>query len=245
MTHALPVKQTTALRLVQKHHEAENASSFLFEPEAPISYEAGQYLRYTLSHANADNRGVARSFTIASFPAEPNIRVTTRLSVPSSTFKQALAHMEPGTILQANGPFGRFVYGEIDTPAVFIAGGIGITPFRSIIGDFASRRVHPTITLLYSNRTADIPFRAFFDTLMPDWPQLSVVYTVTQPPDDWQGPRGRIDAAFIEQHVAQLDHPLFFLPGRTALVEAMRGTLSEVGVDPRRVKHESFPGYDR
>jgi ferredoxin-NADP reductase len=245
MTHAPPVKQTTALRLVQKHHEAENASSFLFEPEAPIRYEAGQYLRYTLPHTNPDNRGVARSFTIASFPAEPNIRVTTRLSEPPSTFKQALAHIEPGAILEANGPFGRFVYGQTDTPAVFIAGGIGITPFRSIIGDLASRKVRARITLLYSNRTADIPFRAFFDTLMPDWPELSVVYTVTQPPEDWQGPRGRIDTTFIEQHVANLDHPLFFVSGPTALVQAMRGTLSEVGVHPSRVKHESFPGYDR
>jgi len=245
IAHGQPVKQTTAVRLLQQLHEAENAASFLFEPEAPISYEAGQYLRYTLPHANPDNRGVTRSFTIASFPAEPNIRVTTRLSEPSSSFKRALAHLEPGAVLETSGPFGRFVYSDTATPAVFIAGGIGITPFRSIIGDLAARKIRAKITLLYSNRTADIPFRSFLDGLLPDWSELQPVYTVTQPPEDWTGPRGRIDASFIERHVDDLAERVFFISGPTALVEAMRRTLSEIGVDPARVKHEAFPGYDR
>jgi len=245
MAHAAPVKQTTAVRLVQLQHEAENAASFLFEPDAPISYDAGQYLRYTLPHANPDNRGVARSFTIASFPGEPTIRLTTRLSEPPSSFKRTLAHLQPGAIVQTSGPFGRFVYGEPDSPAVFIAGGIGITPFRSIIGDLAFRKIHASITLLYSNRTADIPFRRFFDAVQPDWPELELVYTVTQPPADWSGPRGRIDAAFIKQRVRDITQPVFFVSGPTALVETMRGTLSEMGVEASRVKHEAFPGYDR
>jgi ferredoxin-NADP reductase len=233
----------TSLRLIHRQHEAENATSFLFEPDDEIMYQAGQYLRYSLPHSNPDNRGASRSFTIASFPAEPTIRVTTRLSQPSSTFKQALNRLEAGATLDAHGPFGRFVYTETGIPAVFIAGGIGITPFRSIIGDLASKRVQATITLLYSNRSTDIPFRSFFDALLPEWPELQLIYTVTQPPEDWTGPRGRIDAAFIKEHVPDLAQAVYFVSGPTPLVDAMRTTLSGLSVHASRVKHEAFPGY--
>jgi ferredoxin-NADP reductase len=236
---------TNHVRFIQQQHEAENATSFLFEPDVAISYQAGQYLRYTLPHPDADNRGITRSFTIASFPAEPTIRITTRLITPSSSFKHALARLEPGSALQLSGPFGRFVYTETHQPAVFIAGGIGITPFRSIIGDLASRKIHSSIVLLYSNRTSDIPFQAFFDALAPHWPELRLVYTVTQPDPDWRGQTCRIDGAFINQHVSNLVEPVFFVSGPTALVEAMRITLSDIGVDPSHIKHEAFPGYDR
>ena len=235
----------SVVRFVQKQHEAENAASFLFEPEVPINYQAGQYLRYTLQHPDADNRGVTRSFTIASFPAEPTLRITTRLSTPPSTFKQALMRLAPGAVLEASGPYGRFVHAETDRPAVFIAGGIGITPFRSILGDLASRKIRARITLLYSNRTLDIPFRPFFDALVPDWPELQLVYTVTQPTEDWQVPSGRIDGAFINRCVVDLAQQQFFVSGPTGLVQAIRATLAEIGVEAGRVKHEAFPGYDR
>ena len=232
------------LRCLRRTHEAENASSFLFEPEAAIEYQAGQYLRYTLSHPDPDQRGVSRTFTLSSFPAEPHLMFTTRLSDPPSTFKHALAHLQPGAPLQASGPFGRFVYTPSDMPAVFIAGGIGITPFRSILGDLAARGDRPDVTLLYSNRTSDIPFRAFLDSLLPDWPQLRVVYTVTRPDDDWRGLRGRIDSAFVQQQVSDLERSCFFVSGPTALVDGIRGVLGAMDVDSSRVMYESFPGYD-
>ena len=236
----------TTLRLVDKQQEPENVTSFLFAPETPITYQAGQYLRYTLPHPDADNRGVARTFTIASFPAEPTIRIATRLSAPGSSFKHALASLKPGATVEASGPSGRFIYSETDRPALFIAGGIGITPFRSILGDLFARGVRSSVMLLYSNRTSEIPFRSFFDALQPDWPELRLVYTLTRPTEDWTGPRGRIDAEFlrkINQHVDLAD-PVFFVSGPSALVEAMRSTLSEIGVDAGRVKYEAFPGYD-
>jgi ferredoxin-NADP reductase len=182
-----------------------------FEPESPLVYQAGQYLRYTLRHADPDDRGVSRSFTIASSPQEPLLRLTTRLSTPPSTFKRALAQLEPGAILEASGPFGRFVHSQTDTPAVFIAGGIGITPFRSILGDLASRKVHTNISRARSGR----------DCAEGSTPASS-------------GSNARDVAG-----------SLFFVSGPTALVDAIRGTLAQLGVDASRVKHEAFPGYDR
>jgi ferredoxin-NADP reductase len=236
---------TTGVFFVRQQHEAENAHSFFFEPESPMEYQAGQYLRYTLMHSDPDQRGLSRTFTLSSFPSEPLLMLTTRMSTPPSTFKQALAQLEPGARLETSGPAGRFVYTPTRGPTVFIAGGIGITPVRSILGDLASRQARPEVTLLYSNRTSDIPFRAFLGSLMPSWPELRVVYTVTRPSEDWHGPRGRIDAAFLEQHVGEPERAQYHLSGPTSLVDGLRGVLAEIGVVASRVRYESFPGYDR
>ncbi len=236
---------TIPLRFVHQQHEAENATSYLFQPESPLSFRAGQYLRYTLPHAAPDTRGISRSFSIASSPDEPFLRLTTRLSAPPSTFKAALARLQPGAIVDASGPLGNFVYSESDVPVVFIAGGIGITPMRSILGDLASRKVRIRSTLLYSSATQDIPFRTWLDALTADWPELQVIYTVTRPGAEWEGPTGRIDAAFVKHHVPNLARSFFLVSGPTPLVDSMRATLADIGVDPGRVKYEAFPGYDR
>jgi ferredoxin-NADP reductase len=233
------------VRFVRQHREAENAFSFLFEPETQVDYQAGQYLRFTLSHPNPDQRGVTRTFTLSSFPTEPLLMLTTRLSTPPSTFKAALASLTPGGTLDTSGPFGRFVYTPTDAPTVFIAGGIGITPIRSILGDLATRRVRANVTVLYSNRTSEVPFHGFLNSLAPDWPQLRTVYTVTRPDGDWQGPSGRIDAAFLQQHLADLTQCVFMVSGPTTLVTGIRAVLAGIGVDDRRVKYESFPGYEQ
>lgn len=236
---------TLPLRFVHQRHEAENATSFFFQPEAPLIFQAGQYLRYTLPHADPDSRGISRSFSIASSPGEPLLRLTTRLSAQPSTFKQSLARLQPGAIVDASGPFGHFVYPESDIPAVFIAGGIGITPMRSILGDLASRKAGTRSTLLYSNATQDIPFRTWLDAVAADWPELQVIYTVTRPGPEWKGLTGRIDATFLRQHVPDLAPSLLLVSGPTALVDAIRATLADLDIDPGRVRYEGFPGYDR
>jgi ferredoxin-NADP reductase len=233
------------LRFVRRQHEAENAMSFLFQPESSLQFRAGQYLRYTLPHCNPDNRGVTRSFSIASSSEEPLIRLTTRLSTPASSFKQALGGLQPGEIVEADGPFGNFVYAHSDLSSVFITGGIGITPVRSILGDLARRTPRVSATLLYSNTTQDIPFRADIDALSVHWPELNVVYTLTRPGPRWEGPTGRITRALIKERVDDLLGAVFFVSGPTPMVDAMRAILADGGVDANRVKHEAFPGYDR
>ena len=235
---------TRRLRFVGQYHEADSIVSYLFEPESALDFQAGQYLRYTLPHPHSDARGASRSFTIASAPSEPLVRLTTRFSTLPSTFKQALSSMALGTVVEASGPHGQFVYTHTDAPAVLIAGGIGITPFRSILGDLAARQPQSSTTLLYSNASPEIPFRAFLDGLAPDWPALHVVYTVTRPTTEWQGTTGRIDAEFIQHHVPDPSRHVYFVCGPNALVDSMRATLAEIGVDASRIKHEGFPGYE-
>jgi glycine betaine catabolism B len=231
------------LYLRDRQHEAENVTTFRFVPELPVSYQAGQYLRYTLPHPAPDSRGIARYFTIASAPSEPFIILTTRLSNPGSTFKQALAALEPGAEVVATGPLGRFVYAEYDTPVVFIAGGIGVTPFRSMLVEWAARQRSAEITLLYANRTPEIAFRGLFDQLAQSHPALRTVYIVSHPTADWSGPVGHIDAAFIDEHVPDLRAPRFYAAGPQAMVEAMAQALGQLGVQRERIEREIFPGY--
>ena len=231
------------LRLIDQRHEAENVTSFRFEPEAPVSYQAGQYLRYALAHPQPDSRGTARYFTIASAPSEPYIMLATRLSSPGSTFKQALARLEPGARVTASGPLGRFVYTQYDAPAVFIAGGIGITPFRSMLVELAAQQRTAEVTLLYANRTPDIAFRSLFDELEQAQPKLKVGYIVSHPTADWSGPVGHIEAEFISQQVPHVTRSLCYAAGPQPMVEAMGQALAHLGVPREQIKQEIFPGY--
>jgi ferredoxin-NADP reductase len=143
-------------------------------------FQPGQYIGLTLPHAHPDSRGSARTFTIASAPGEPLVQITTRLSTSPSTFKQALCSLSPGSVVEASSPGGQFVYTDAARPAVFIAGGIGITPFRAILSDLAAGHLpYAATTLLYSSASSEIPFRAFLDSLLPGWPGLRIAYTLT------------------------------------------------------------------
>jgi ferredoxin-NADP reductase len=235
---------TMLLTLTARHREGETCESFHFQPERPFNFEAGQYLRYTLPHHEPDNRGVSRFFTIASAPSEGFVMLTTRFSTSGSSFKQALSRLEEGAVVEAGGPSGRFVYADREMPAVFVAGGIGITPFRSILLDLASRQLAPNITLLYANSTPDIPFRRLFDDLASKQPALKIVYTVSQPDPDWRGPVGRIDERFITEHAPLGRRPCFYVSGPKAMVEATVETLRTIGVTADRVKQDFFPGYE-
>jgi ferredoxin-NADP reductase len=235
-----------SLRMVDRFHEAEDVISFRFIPERPIDYVAGQYLHYTLSHLAPDERGSERYFTIASAPSESSIMLTTRLpwQGQASSFKQALAHLEPGMVIYASGPSGRFVYAPEEPKVVFIAGGIGITPFRSMLVELAALPVAAEITLLYANRTPDIAFKPLLDALAHAQPRLNVVCIVNDPTADWRGAVGRIDAAFIAQHVPDATRPLYYVSGPQLMVKAMGQALADLGVQRNRIKRESFPGYD-
>jgi ferredoxin-NADP reductase len=235
---------TIALRLVERRAEAEGVATFRFEAAPTLAFRAGQYVRLTLRHPEPDGRGVSRTFTLSSAPAEPLVAITTRLEASSSSFKRALGELSPGAVVEARGPWGGFVYPEDAGSVVFIAGGIGITPFRSMLVDLAARPSRPDVTLLYANRGGDFPFRCQLDALAEGWPTLRIAYTATRPDPAWRGPVGRIDAAFVERHVTDLAAPRFFVAGSDGMVDAMVELLNQMGVGPDRIAAESFPGYE-
>ena len=147
------------LKLVSKKSEVPGVCSFIFEPSEPIEWQPGQYMHYLLPQAHPDERGIERWFTISAAPFEQHIMITTRFDGEKvSSFKQTLENMEIGTELESDGPKGSFILQESSGPHVLIAGGIGITPYRSMLAQLAHDGQDKNIVLMYANRDEHFVF---------------------------------------------------------------------------------------
>jgi ferredoxin-NADP reductase len=152
------------LTLKSKSHLLANVWSFVFEPSEPLTWIAGQFIRVELPHANPDAEGTRRFFTVASAPYERRIQISTRLT--GTSFKRALEALEPGGNLNiVDPPAGDFVWTRSAAPLVFVAQGIGITPFRSILRQRAHDRRPLSAHLFYTNAGTSIPFQPELDAL--------------------------------------------------------------------------------
>ncbi len=214
-------------------------------PAEFAAFKPGQYLVMTLEIPQPDVKGKIRSFSIASSPTEPDsLLVATRES--GSTFKQTLAALTRESAVEIKGPVGRFVLEEnAARPVVMIAGGIGITPFRSMIRYATDRGLPIPITLLYSNRMPEmITFRDDFDRWQITNPNLRIIYTLDSPPSSWAGQTGLINAEFLRKHVGDTGQSVYYVCGPPGMVDVMLATLkNDLGLPPEQVKFERFVGY--
>jgi ferredoxin-NADP reductase len=234
-------------RLVTTDRVAADTAGFTFEAQAPFSFDAGQTCDLTIAAPQyQDDKGSSRTFSIASSPADaPRVLVATRLT--GSAFKRSLLEAPAGLEVELDGPFGSFVLHKNTTkPAVFFAGGIGITPFRSIVKDATERRLPHRITLFYSNRTpASTAFLPEIEAWQRQHANLRLVATVADPggPESWSHDIGLMDARFIAPHVQDWANAICYIAGPPAYVKAMRAALDEVGADPDNIRTEEFSGY--
>ncbi|HSX31528.1 MAG TPA: FAD-dependent oxidoreductase [Candidatus Saccharimonadales bacterium] len=220
-----------ALKLIEKEHLVDNIWAFRFQPDEPFSWTAGQFIEVELSHDNPDKEGTKRWFTVSSAPYQDVVQITTR--VTDSTFKQALSKLEVGDELQLLAkPDGDFTWQDSELPLVFIAGGIGVTPFYSIL----KQRVHDhqplNTTLVYNSRTPDVPFKAEFDEWAAVDPSLKVQYMV-----------GRLDAESLSAAVPDLNKSLVYLSGPEPMAEAVGDQLKAHGLPEAQLKQDFFPNY--
>jgi ferredoxin-NADP reductase len=222
------------LTLRSTRQEASDIVSFIFEPERPLRWQPGQYVHYILNHPKPDDRGVERYFSIASAPHEKQVMLTTRFSPKGSSFKKALKKFKPGDVIEAHEKGGNFVLDHRRKMFVFIAGGIGITPFRAILLDLDRNRKPLNVQLLYANRNNDFPYRKELEALKRRHPEFRIDYVVS--PD-------RIDEKSIPQLVPDMDEPVFYVSGPEPMVESLDKTLIKLGVSKKRVKNDFFPGY--
>ena len=234
------------IRLRDRRPEAADVMSFIFDLGGqPISYRPGQYLTYELDTlAFPDERGPRRHFTLSSSPTEIGVVMfTTRLR--GSGFKETLRHAPLRYELTAGVPAGHFVLPEKETRRhLFIAGGIGITPFRSILRHAADTGTLIQGLMLYFNRSsADIVFRRELEEIVSQMKSFSLVHVLSQPEAHWTGERGRLDEALLRKYLPDPKETLFWISGPPPTVEAYRQTVQQIGVSEENIRTDHFTGY--
>lgn len=232
MNHEL---NTMLLTLFEKKQETNDVFSFVFKPNEPIKWRAGQYMFYTLPNKNPDNRGVTRYFTISSAPFEKDIMITTRISLPPSSFKKSLVDMSIGDTIEASGPDGDFTVGDPKKNYVFITGGIGITPFRSILLDLDHKKLPINAQLLYTNRDKDIVFKSELELLTEKNKSFKINYFISP---------ARItdnDIKSLNSHLSILN---FYVSGPEPFVETYSQILKKIRITNQNIKLDHFPGYE-
>ncbi len=217
------------LKLISSRDEAGNVRTFLFE-SGGATWIAGQSQGWVLSQAGTTEAENERWFTIASAPSEGTMNISTRVS--NSAFKQALIRLSPGDIVETHDIGGDFTWEEDSSePVVLVAGGIGITPYRSILLDRETRGKKLNAVLLYFNRTNEIPFREELAELASKHSEFTFVPLVGE----------LVTADAILEHAPQANNRIVYLSGPEPMVESVGAALTARGVS---IKQDWFPGYD-
>jgi len=234
--------------LLARDDVAENTMAFYLARPAGFDFKAGQYLDLTLvDPAETDEEGNTRSFSIASPPFEPELMVATRLR--NSAFKRVLAKAPPETRLRIEGPAaGSFtLHKNANKPAVLLAGGIGITPFHSIVLQARHERLPHDLYLFYANhRPEDAAFLDALRETAAAHGKLRFVPTMSDMDRShrrWDGERGTISADLLKRHLSSLQGAIYYIAGPPGMVSALREVLVSAGVDEDDVRTEEFAGY--
>ncbi len=235
------------LRLVlhKKISVTKDISTFIFHVPRPISFLPGQYMEWTLSHNNIDSRGNRRYFTVASSPTEHSIMIGVRFNAKGSSFKNALTHLSENNEIIASQIAGDFTLPHDTTKKlVFVSGGIGVTPFRSMVKYLLDKKEKRDIVVLYSAKSADdFAYKEIFDEAA-NVLGIKIVYTVTDKdntPSYWKGHVGRIDSELIQKEIPDFQERLFYLSGPNAMIESFETLLKNIGV--KHIKKDYFPGF--
>ncbi len=234
------------LKLSSKEEAADGVYDFVFSSDKKMDFQPGQYLEWTLAHDNPDSRGNRRYFTIASSPTEKKVILGVKFYDRKSSFKKKLLAMDPGdTILAAQLAGGFVLPKDPREKLVFVAGGIGITPFRSMLKYLVDRREKRSIIVIYSSAKPEEI--AYYDVLKQAADRLGVktVFTFTDKSKidpSWQGHTGHIDAAMIAREVPDYRDRTFYISGPRTLVASCENVLDNLNVPASRIKTDFFPG---
>jgi ferredoxin-NADP reductase len=238
-------KEKLFLTLQEQIRTSVDSFDFIFRPQRKLSYLPGQYMEWTVPHAHSDARGNRRYFTLASSPTEETIHLGVKLSPNGSSYKKALQTLDQQTIVVGAQLAGEFTLPKNPNQKVaFLAGGIGITPFRSMIKYVIDTGEKRNIVLLYSNKTVDeIAYADVFSIAQQQG--MRVYYTLTDRehiPASWQGYVGRVDAAMLKQAIPDYQDRHFYLSGPHAMVQGYEQVLHQLGVKKSMIKKDYFPG---
>lgn len=236
------------LPFVKKEQLTKDAFSFYFDRKAfAFDFLPGQYIRMILPNENPDDRGTSRFFTIAASPFNKDfLIVTTRIG--RSTFKQQLAKLTEGQEVQFWGPIGRFVLQEdAQNSLVFLAGGIGITPFYSMISYAAEKKLSIPLTLFVSfSVPEEIIYYEELTRIAQNSSSIQIVYTVTHADESsvtWSGERGRISEDLLKKYIPNIQTSTYYITGPGPMVDGTKEMLTALHIPEEQILIEKFPGY--
>lgn len=230
------------LKLIARKTIAQNTIECIFEKPTHFTFKPGQFAGFSfINPPETDHLGINRSFTLASAPHDNFITVVTR--VRTTAYKRNLLSISLGTELKVIGPAGFFtLHEEPHIPAIFIAGGVGVTPFYSMILHTLKQQPERRIFLFYSNQT---PEDAIYLSELASWskthPNFVVVPTMTR--ITWEGEHGRISDTLLKKYLSDLNSGIFYICGGTAFVLDTKVLLHDMGVNDSQIKVEDFPDY--
>jgi ferredoxin-NADP reductase len=233
------------VKLVGREELAEGTLAFRLEKPAEFQFKAGQAIVLELLDPPPEDGQKRRTFSLVSAPFEETLVIATRMR--DTAFKRALKALPGGAGLKLTGPIGQFTLTDAVRPAVFIAGGIGITPFMSMLRQAARDHAPQDLLLLYSNRRPeDAAFLKELQELEAQNRNFRLLATMTEMSKSahtWSGQTGFIDAALISRATRGLKAPVYYVVGPPAMVIKMQETLRGAGVSDEDIRSEEFYGY--
>ncbi len=245
-------KQKLILRLREKKQLADNTYEFTFAradgKNVGLYFRPGQYLEWTLDHAGSDSRGNRRYFTIASSPTERDIKIGIRTTpVKPSSFKKALLALPTDSVVVASSLAGNFTLPEdSNKKLVWIAGGIGVTPFRSMTQYLLDQKEKRDVVHFYSNKTsADIAYQDIFNRASSEI-GVRTVYALSDlanVPQGWPGEKGFVDKNMILKYVPDYAERVYYISGPHGMVTAFETMLVSMGVKRSHIRSDFFPGF--
>jgi glycine betaine catabolism B len=239
-------KYRLLLPLVEKKQISPDTYLFTFQHAGNFRFTPGQYMEWTLPHRKTDDRGNRRYFSLASSPTEPNPMIAIKFYHPSSSYKSALLHMQTGEKIVAAQLTGDFVMPKnLKKPLVFIAGGVGMAPFRSMIKYIIDSHLTADIIVLFVNRHVD---DILFADILEQARQYGVrtVYTLTdkaQIPPDWHGEAGYLTEAMIQKEIPDYHNRTFYISGPQLMVQSYESLLKSMHLKRDQIITDYFPGY--
>jgi len=235
-------------KLLKKETVAEGTMAFRLEKPSGFEYKAGQSMDLTLiDPPKTDAEGNTRAFSFSSAPYQDYLMMTARMR--PTAFKEILKNLPEGSTLSFDGPFGSMtLHNDVSKPAVFVAGGIGITPLYSMVKQAAHDRLPHKIFLFYSNRRPEDT--AFFKELQelqatdPHYKLIPTMTDISKSARKWQGETGYINQQMLNKYLgADLSRQIYYMAGPPQMVAALKKMLNEAGVHDDYIRFEEFAGY--
>lgn len=227
------VAKVTNLSFKEKIQESEEVHSFIFSADKLPSWKAGQHAIFTLPGKKITEK-TWRPFSVASAPHEGEVRVGTILPPTPSSFKQNLSVLQPGEKVRMFGPYGELYIRPKMKTVVAVAGGIGITPFRSIIADLTNRQSDISLTLIYASSNGNYTYKNELDNWAQINKNINIIYVVSSE---------EVYSTLAVELVKYKNSAHYFISGAPKMIDGVRKYLLENGVSKKQILNDPFKGY--